>query len=454
MTFEDDKPMALGGSVALAGDAAAHDPAGRREPLRIGLVAGEFRPGLCSVSDYTLRLAAALRAAGNEVVVATTGPSVAAARSQSDGVPVVAVADDWHLIGVRRAARILRDLGLDVVHLQVTPSAYSYGGEIARLRRHLHETMPLVVTLHGQRGRPWVPSWLPGWLRRLVWGEEDGPAWDRETLRLAPGGDAVIVTDPPHVAGLWRRLPEVRDRLHYVPVGPSIPFYALPVRPARERLRSALGVDRLAPVVLSFGVVQSTAGIDLLLDVAQRLRRSRPGLRLVVAGSDRSSVCGRDGGQQLEVVESSVIERRLGDVVRSLGSLREGHASELLQAADVGVFPLQTGASLMNGSLLAALEHGLPLVASEGRPPDPVLSEGEAVHLAPDGDAPGLAVAIEEVLEQPLLARRLARRGRRLAAAHSWSRVAADHLEIYRDLLGQTVGDGLARPPLAARRLL
>jgi glycosyltransferase involved in cell wall biosynthesis len=81
-----------------------------------------------------------------------------------------------------------------------------------------------------------------------------------------------------------------------------------------------------------------------------------------------------------------------------------------------------------------AMAAGRPLVASDLPSSREILRDGENALLVPPGDAPALAAALGRLLDDPLLARRLAEAAWREAAAYSWGE-RARHLRALFDEL-------------------
>jgi glycosyltransferase involved in cell wall biosynthesis len=74
-------------------------------------------------------------------------------------------------------------------------------------------------------------------------------------------------------------------------------------------------------------------------------------------------------------------------------------------------------------AVVEACAMGLPVVATAvGGVPD-LLTDGETGLLVPDDDAAAMTAAILRLLEDPALAERLSRNGRRLAERSSWPEV-------------------------------
>jgi hypothetical protein len=138
---------------------------------------GYLDPTRDGVADYTRRLAVHLRLAGLEPLVVSTYEWALAA-----GEGVVGIAERWDVRGVASAARALRRLDPDVLHVQFAPSVFGFARAVGLLPVFLPRRIPLVVTLH-EYG-VWCGH---GRGRSVLWSvaERCGYA-DRETLLLVP----------------------------------------------------------------------------------------------------------------------------------------------------------------------------------------------------------------------------------------------------------------------------
>ena len=156
-------------------------------------------------------------------------------------------------------------------------------------------------------------------------------------------------------------------------------------------------------------------------------------------GRDFEAVLIGDGPDRAAVDEEV---RWLGiePAVRLLGERSD--VTELLCAAQV--FVLATRSEGLPLSILEAMAAGLPVIASNvGGVPELVI-DGETGLLVPPGDAHALAAAIERLLADPRLGRRLGEAGRARVAAHfDLAAVRQAHLDLYRHLLATR---GLLRP--------
>jgi glycosyltransferase involved in cell wall biosynthesis len=400
--------------------------------VRVALVCGRFRPDRDGVADYVASLAEALPDAGVEAVVAAAGP-----RRELEAQGAVSLATRWDVAGAAAAARALRRLEVDLVHVQFAPSAYGYSPSVGLLPVGLG-TVPLVTTLHEYGWWSW-PSRVPPPAWDLL--EQRAP-WDRETLTLAPSSARLVVTNPVHaevVRARLRREPEV------IPIGPNVEASLSGVLPGDEReevraaVRQDLGLPDNAPLLVFFGFVHPVKGLRHLLDALPTLLQRHPGTHLVIAGGVESlALVGEEAAAFETELREQVTRLGLGRAVTMTGWLPSSRVSRLLAAGDVGVFPYTHGVTGKAGAVLAAQAHRLPVVVTRADPPDPLFVDGETALVVEPRDSATLLEAVDRLLSDPGLAGRVAAAGRELAAERSWDQVAAAHARLYAEVLAES----------------
>lgn len=392
--------------------------------LRVGLVCGQFDPVHDGVADYTRVLAEQLRAAGLDVLICT-------GNAYAVGGTATGVTDRWTTGGVTRAAREIARLRLDLVHVQFAPSAYGFSRAVGLLPALLPRRTPVVATLH-EYG-VWAAAGRAARLRSAAWSvlERRGCA-DRETLLLAPRADQLLVTAPDHQAVLQARFP-ARDST-FVPIGLNIPVADLDED--GTAIRRALGVPDDALLAVFFGFLHPNKGLERLVEALAQVRSQHPRLRLVLAGGERSHSVDAAAAAALRG-ELEDVARRHGvqDAVSFTGHLPAAEISRLLHAADAAVFPFNDGVTSKSSSLLAALAHGVPTIATS--PPGDIAgpSEIDGVLRIPPRDTAALTHALQLVLTDSDLAERLSTSGRAQVGSRAWPVVAARHIELYADVL-------------------
>jgi glycosyltransferase involved in cell wall biosynthesis len=114
--------------------------------------------------------------------------------------------------------------------------------------------------------------------------------------------------------------------------------------------------------------------------------------------------------------------------------------SAFLSAADVFLFTQITGPTMRSTALMAALAHGLPVVATHGTDTDKYLLESGAIQFVP-ADAPEQAMSkIELLLTDRQRRREWAKKARELYdTKFSWAKIAAQYNEIFTDVTSHTV---------------
>jgi glycosyltransferase involved in cell wall biosynthesis len=224
--------------------------------------------------------------------------------------------------------------------------------------------------------------------------------------------------------------------MELIPIGANVPRKP-PAGYDRVKWREGRGLPEDAAVAAYFGFLNSTKGLDDLLRALAALREKGDYRLLMVGGGLGSS----DPTNRSTADSLAALARDLGvqDRLVWTGYLPPEEVSAALLAADFAVLPYADGASFRRGSLLAALEHGLPIVTTSPRaehyvPGWPALVDGENALLVLPGDAGGLAGAMERVACSPELRARLSAGARELAAFFDWGHIARMHLDLYRSL--------------------
>ena len=416
--------------------------------LRVCLVSGEYPPDEGGVADYTLLLARALAGAGHPVdVVTARRPGAAAvvpeldaasgpaeARAPDDPTPRVnahRVIPGWgwrSLPALRRATAVLRP---DVVHVQYQAAAYGLRAPVhlAPYWVGMGRAVRLVVTYHDLRPPYLFPK--AGRLRRSA------------LLALGRQADLALATNEDDWRALATRLP--RERLGLIPIGSNVADQP-PPEFQRARFRAAAGIGADEALVGYFGFLNESKGARALLEALALLRAAGRRVTLVMIGG-ATGTSDPTNAAYLAVFEAELQQRSLAPAVRWTGHLPPGGVSAWLRACDVAALPYRDGASYRRGSLLAALEHGLPVVTTTPAPPaaggpepppgavPPPPRDGVNAVLVPPDDGAALARAIQRVLTDAALSERLSRGAKDLAAAFHWDAIARAHLERYRALV-------------------
>jgi D-inositol-3-phosphate glycosyltransferase len=167
--------------------------------------------------------------------------------------------------------------------------------------------------------------------------------------------------------------------------------------------------------VLALGVIRPYKGLADAIEAVRRL----PDARLLVAG-DPAMPLG-------ELRNAPRTEWRLGYLPRA-------ELERALSEATVAAFPYRAELD-QSGALLQALGAGVPVVAYDvGGLAEPV-ERYAAGRVVPAGDVDALTGAIDELLTDTLALARAREGAQRARAELTWDTAAAQHLELYRELM-------------------
>jgi L-malate glycosyltransferase len=187
-------------------------------------------------------------------------------------------------------------------------------------------------------------------------------------------------------------------------------------------LRRQLGIGPDETVIVAVASLIERKGYDLLLAAFMRVRRVRPGTRLVIVGD------GPDRG----ALESLAADLGVLDAVRFLGE-RQDAGAILRDVADIAVSTARHetfGLSLIEAALFA-----LPVAASDIAPHREAVVDGETGLLAAL-DPEAIAAILTRLVDDPHLRRRLGEAGReRVSRDFLIGRYVQEFQDAYDDLL-------------------
>ncbi len=204
-------------------------------------------------------------------------------------------------------------------------------------------------------------------------------------------------------------------------------FAAVPDDDVLAGLRDQVGAtDRF--LILTAGGIEPRKGTDHLFRAMSLLRQrlDKPPVLAIIGGHSF-----QDHAEYRRRVIATMPALGLefdGDVVM-LGTLPDDEMPRWYHAADVFAFPSVTeGWGLV---VLEAMAAGTPTVLSDLAVFGEYLAFGRDCLASPSGDDEALAGNLERVATDATLRTKLIAAGRAVAARHTWSATAAQHVSIY-----------------------
>lgn len=366
--------------------------------MKILHVYKDYYPVLGGIENHVRLLAEGQAATGHQVTVLVTSQGRHTTVEHLGGVRVIKAARMAHVASTPLSAMLPLALGRerpDITHLH-----FPYPlGEVAQLL--LGRSRRTVISYHSDVVRQARLLKLYAPLMRRVLASAD---------RILVGTPNVLASSPV--------LPAYQDKVRVLPYGIPRERFLAPNPEAVAEVRARFGAG---PLLLFVGVLRYYKGLNYLLDAMPQVPA-----RLLVVGEGPMGPALRAQAQQLGIA----------DRVAFLGRIADEDLPAYYGAADLFVLPASERSEAFGLVQVEAMSAGLPVVCTElGTGTTYVNRHGESGLVAPPRDAAALAGAINTLLGDDALRRRLGEGARARSAQFDVARMLADVEAVYRELL-------------------
>ena len=291
-----------------------------------------------------------------------------------------------------------------------------------RLRRLLRSRAPSILHVHSRRGADTAGGWSARWARvpavltRRV-DNPELPAWAR--LKYHPYR-ALIAISSAVERELLENVGLDATRVHRVASAVDSDRYR--PAPAHEHLAGVFGLPRRAVIVGVVAQLIPRKGQELLFRCLPGIAARHPSVHVLCFGR----------GPQEQELSRQLRAEGLDSRVQLVGYRDD--LAELLPGLDLLVHPAQREG--LGVAVLEALSAGVPVIAAAvGGIPD-IIEHGVHGLLVAPGDARALTGALEQLLADPELRRRLSLAGReRVRSEFSVERMCRGNLAVYEQIL-------------------
>ncbi len=363
--------------------------------MRVGLIAAAYPPDLDGIGDYTWCLAGtvARQLRNAQASVCETGekrfrlpeapPVIVFTRIGMDHRPAkdVEVARFFDPEFPRTFAALTESIAtdysnpgrqIDWIVLQYNPFSWGSRGYCPKVPRTMQrlrqipDSPRLAVMFHETA----VPKWPWRFSVMFAW---QYPIF-RNVCRLA---EVAFVSTMRWTAQVRRAAPKLP--VHHLPVGANIPLSEV----SQQEARSKLGIDRDALVLGVFGGAHISRRLDWIATVIGETRRRRLHRKTVLlyVGSDSDAMRGAFGTVDL----------------MDCGALPAAMVGARLRAMDAAISPFLDGVSTRRGSVMALLQHGIPLATNQNLLTDEVFRRATPAGILVSSATSSEAFATETV---------------------------------------------------------
>jgi glycogen(starch) synthase len=381
--------------------------------MNIAIFASAFYPSLGGVEEFCRQIAHAYQRQGHRVTVFTNRwPRSLAAHEEVEGIIVRRLAfrvggmslkskvNAWLTGGLirRELLGLLREFRPDALHVHCVSSnaLYALGAKRAT-------GLPLVVSLHGELSMD---------ATRLFQRE----AWAQQTLRAS-------LEQADRVTACSRQTLEEAEAWFGRSLAPRAQVIYNGIDFAE--MQAAEAHVHPQPYLLGIGRHVPQKGFDVLLRaLAQAVKTG--------AAFDHDLILAGDG-PETAALQTLASELRLGDRVHFTGRVDHAQAIRLFKGCSFFVLPSRHEPfGIVNLEAMAAAKA--VLATKVGGVPE-VVRDGQTGILIPADDETALADALSALARDPARRARLGAAGRERAQQFDWTKIAAEHLLLYEQIL-------------------
>jgi len=192
--------------------------------------------------------------------------------------------------------------------------------------------------------------------------------------------------------------------------------------PPMEECKKAWGIDPRMKIVGYCGFIAPNKGIEMLLEAVAKLEN----VGLLIAGGWHTSGSDTQYVNDLKQASFSLLPNRC----QWIGYVPDDKLKIAYGAMDMVAYPSLSMTE--SGALLTALGHGKAVVASDL---PPVREKKELDALMTFTNVEDMATKIKQILEDAELRQKLEAGAKAYAESVSWSKIAEQHIELYKSVL-------------------
>jgi glycosyltransferase involved in cell wall biosynthesis len=334
---------------------------------KIITITGRVHPHTCGVGDYSVNLAAYCQ---NQLGVTIDIVVEQGCQESDNPVKVFSTVESWYKLGWQQLLEWLKSENVETVILQYTPWLYSdkgYNLALLDFWQQCHKSFETLLIVHETYFwfLKYPGTWMVGLLQQYV-------------LRSLLHSSHHVFCASEFYLHRLKRFSNSKSKIHYLPIPSNIPFQPLSSS-QKQSVRQKLGIAPEQLVITLFGCGESIlpnwiSALDLYLN-------SNYSIIWLLLGN----------AQSLKPLKNPAIRP---------GYLAPIELSHYLQISNLMLMPHRFGISAKRTSLMSALEHGIPVIGTDGMLTDSFLRQLPSVFLAPENSYPAFEKQVVNSLTQ------------------------------------------------------
>ena len=335
---------------------------------RIISITSKTPPHVCGVGDYTINLVTHCKQQLGQDIHLIVGTNC---NSQSEPIAIHPIVENWSSSNLSTLLTQLQTANVHTVLLQYTGFSYSLRGFNLNLisfwqqcARHF-QTLLIVHETYNRWALKYPGTWTLNPLQKYV------------LHRLVRFSHHVFCGSKTYLQQI-KQLSHQPAKLHHLPIPnniPPLPFSAL----QRQNLLHHLGIAPDQIILTLFGC-RVAIYQDWLMAIDRDLKAAGYSITWMLLG------------------DAQKINLPLQFPVIRPGFLNPVDLSHHLQLSDLLLMPHELGISAKRTSLMAALEHGIPVIGTQGYLTDSFFSHLPSLKLSPDRDYHSFASQVLQAL--------------------------------------------------------
>lgn len=219
------------------------------------------------------------------------------------------------------------------------------------------------------------------------------------------------------------------QKVHVIPHGcPDVPFVA------SEKAKSSLGLSGKV-VLCTFGLINPGKGVEYAIQALPSIVKKEPRVLYIVIGETHPEVRKIEGESYRMRLMGLVDELGLAEHVRFHNRfLSKPELIKYLQATDIYVSPYISPNQISSGTLVYALGTGRAVVSTAYLHAKEILADGRGL-LCEFENSDSIAEAIERLLRDETLRRRMAKKAYKYSRKFVWSNVGQQYIKLFKRIL-------------------